>query len=55
MSRQPKTGIYLSTIAEVFACASFLVVMFILLVFGSAIIPYQPSMHSESVWNEGGQ
>lgn len=55
MSRQPKVGIYLSYIAELFGCAMFLVLMFFLLVFGSVMIPYQPSMHSESVWNEGGQ
>lgn len=50
-----KIGIYLSIIAEVFACAMFLVFMFALLCFGSVMIPYQPSMGSEAALTEGQQ
>lgn len=43
------------TIGEIAACVSFLVLMFILLVFGSAIIPYQPSPDNEEVLAEARQ
>lgn len=42
-------------VQEVLCCLVFLLFMFTVLLFGSAIIPYQPSFGSEATWQEGSQ
>lgn len=39
-------------IGEIAACVSMMVLLFVLMVFGYAMGPYQPSMHSETVYLE---
>lgn len=44
-----------NVIGELVACLSWMVFMWILLGFGTAIIPYQPSMESEATFAQAGQ
>jgi len=37
-------------IGEIAACIAFMALMIGLLIFGTAIIPYQPGMHSEETY-----
>lgn len=45
----------LGILGEGLACISFLLFMFMLLIVGNAVMPYQPSMHSEAVYHRSGQ
>lgn len=42
-------------IGEIAACISLFVFLGLLLIFGSAMIPYQPSMNNEAAYHEATQ
>lgn len=42
-------------LGEIAACASMMVMLVIILVFGTAMMPRQHSMHSEASYREAGQ
>lgn len=42
-------------LSEIAACVGIFIFLFVLLVGGSAAIPYQPPAHSEATFTEGDQ
>lgn len=42
-------------LGEIAACACMMIMLALLLVFGSAVIPYQPSPHNETTYAEATQ